>query len=252
MKQTLSLVILTHNSAEMLKPHLAEYANEVDQIVFIDNNSTDDIAGVAKKFNAQLFTRSLNNDFSAQRNSAFAHITSQWTFYIDSDEYVPPELWSEIHRLIESGEFEALSVPRRDFFLGKLLKYGETGHTSLLRLAKTSLGKNRWQRAVHEVWEVPTVNIGTLHSALQHSPHPTISEFLQKLHWYASLEPQSREKYSKIQILFEIAVYPPAKFIQNFFMKQGWRDGVIGCVHALLMSYYSLITRVYLYEAWHA
>lgn len=252
MKQTLSLVVLTHNSAEMLKPHLDEYTKEVDQIVFVDNDSTDDIALVAKKYNAKLFTHSLKNDFSAQRNSAFAHITSDWTFYVDSDEYVPPELWSEIHRLIESDEFEALSVPRRDFFLGKLLKYGETGHTSLLRLAKTSLGKNKWRRAVHEVWEVPTTNVGALTSVLHHSPHPTISAFLQKLHWYASLEPHSREKYSKTQILFEMILYPPAKFMQNFCSKQGWRDGWIGCVHALLMSYYSLITRVYLYEAWHA
>lgn len=251
MKPTLSLVILTHNSAHLLAKHIAEYALQVDEIIFIDNHSQDTIRDLAKKVHAKVITHSLENDFAQQRNTAFSAVTSDWTFFVDSDEYVSPELWAEIHQRIESDEFEAFRVFRQDFFLGKVLKYGETGNISLLRLAKTEIGRNTWQRPVHEVWNVPTDRIGQTTNALLHTPHQNIQSFLAKLHWYASFEPHSRQKYGLLQICFEIIFYPLGKFVYNYLFKQGYRDGVRGLIHAILMSYYSLITRIYLYETWH-
>lgn len=251
MKPTLAVVILTHNSVELLTPHMKEYLKWVDQIIFVDNYSQDAIQDLADQCQATVLTRALKDDFAQQRNSAFSKIHTDWTFFLDADEYAPPKLWHEIQVAIQSGEFEAFSVPRRDWFLGRFLKYGETGHISLLRLAKTSIGKNTWQRPVHEVWKVNTSRIGRLSSVLEHTPHPTVSAFLNKLHWYASLEASSRKKYSRWQIWGEMIVFPIGKFLYNYVWRQGWRDGKPGCIHALLMSYYSLITRVYLYEAWY-
>ena len=252
MKPTLSLVILTHNSTELLVPVLSEYSEWIDQLIFIDNYSADDVAELAKKYSAKLVRRNLENNFAAQRNAAFEHVASDWTLFLDSDEYISAELWQEIHQAITAEVADAIVFPRKDIFLGKTLQYGETGQMYLLRAARTKLGTNKWRRAVHEVWELPATATITTHHALIHNPHPNLAAFLQKLHWYASLEPSSREKYSMIRILLELLFYPPAKFFLNYVLKGGWRDGMAGFIHAICMAYYSLITRVYLYEEWHA
>lgn len=189
------------------------------------------------------------DDFAKERNQILQQSKSDWTFFIDSDEWVPQKLWTEIRQAISANEVDALVFKRHDSFLGRRLNYGEVGAVRLLRCARTKLGKGGWQRRVHEIWAVKSENQLELDTPLEHHPHPTLSEFLAKLHRYASLEPIARDPYSKERIIFELATYPIAKFIHNYLLRTGWRDGWPGLVHAGLMSYYSLITRVYLYEA---
>lgn len=190
-------------------------------------------------------------DFARARNMALEKVTTEWAFFLDSDEKCSPQLWAEIHSIIEQDRYDALLLPRRDYFLGKLLKHGETGKTQLLRIARTKIGAKKWHRPVHETWDVSTKKICLTKNILHHFPHPTLSEFIQKLNWYASLEPKSRrhKKYSLAKILFELFFFPLGKFIQNYLFRRGYADSWQGFIHAFCMSYYSLIVRIFLYES---
>src|SRR3989338_3920878 len=66
------------------------------------------------------------------------------------------------------GNFLAFKIKRSDYFLGKWLKYGETGSAVFIRLAKKDTGV--WRGRVHEVWQVNTA-VAELSNPLLHFPH---------------------------------------------------------------------------------
>jgi hypothetical protein len=122
----------------------------------------------------------------------------------------------------------------------------------LLRIARTALGQNYWHRPVHETWDLPSQLTTVAQHCLEHSPHQSLAAFITKLDIYASLEPLSRTKYSQPRLWWESMIYPPAKFLLNYLVRCGWRDGMPGLIHACLMSFYSLLVRLKLYESWYA
>lgn len=228
-KPTLTTVILTGPNLPAPAELLTDVRQHSDQVIVVNR----DVAG----------------DFAAKRNFGLEQSNRDWTLFLDTDEHCPPALWKEIRSILDDGRVDALVLRRHDWFLGRRLLHGEVGAVRLLRCARTNAGKGRWERPVHEVWNLSGAKIAECATPLEHHPHPTLNDFLRKLHWYASLEPKSRERYSFSRILIEFLCFPALKFLHNFIWRLGFLDGWQGLIHAVLMSYYSLITRVFLYEA---
>lgn len=180
-------------------------------------------------------------DFAAARNAALAKAKTEWVLFIDSDEKITPELKSEITNIcnLESNVYSAYYITRLDTFLKRQLRYGEPGHTKLIRLAKKDFGQ--WVRPVHEVWEGQG-KVGTLTHPLLHSPHTTVASFLDKINRYSTLEAQYRFKLGIKSSIWKIAIYPIAKFKYNYLLRQGFRDGVPGTIMAIMMSFHSYLT----------
>lgn len=189
-------------------------------------------------------------DFSEARNRLLSSAQTDWVLFIDQDEVITPALAHEIKTVLGSRKanyVSAFRLKRQDRFLGRVLKYGETGNASFIRLAKSDWG--RWRGAVHETWEGrgPTP---TLHTPLLHSPHPTLSSFVAKLDHYSTLAAAERYAQHRHPSLLSLISYPFAKFVLNYFVKLGFLDGVPGLIHALMMSWHSYLTHAKLYLLW--
>lgn len=180
-------------------------------------------------------------DFAAARNQLLKTVKTDWALFLDSDETVSPALSSEIARILNlaSSPYNAFSLPRQDTFLGRTLRHGETASVRPVRLVR--VGTGRFVRPVHEVWET-TKPIGALHNPLLHAPHPTISSFLAKINKYSTLEASYRYGEGRHSSLFHIAVFPFAKFLQNYFLRQGFLDGTPGFIMAVMMGFHSYLT----------
>lgn len=246
---SLALIILTKNQSEQVQRTLKTFSADFDAIYILDDNSDDDIKLKLKAFPVHFFQHALENSFAAHRNWILQQVKEDWSFFLDADEELSSNLIAEIRTMIKEEGRVAFSVPRLDIFHNQVIRYGEAGNLRLVRLGQTQLGKGKWQRAVHEVWYFPLQQVGHLETPLLHHSHKNITEFLQKLHRYASLEKAERATKGKWRIVIEMLFFPTAKFVQNYFVKQGWRDGMPGFVYAFLMSYYSLIKRVFWYES---
>lgn len=190
-------------------------------------------------------------DFSIERNKLLSGVSTDWVLFIDSDEVVSSDLEKEIKSRIESPKssyYSAYRIKRLDNFLGLLLKHGETGNASFVRLAKRDWGS--WQGAVHEKW-VGKGLVGTLKSPLFHTPHPSLSSFVEKINKYSSLAAQERYDNGIRSSFTQIILYPVAKFISNYLLKLGFLDGVPGLIHSLMMSWHSFQTHTKNYLLWH-
>lgn len=194
----------------------------------------------------------LNNtgitDFAEARNKELDKVKTPWVLFLDSDETLSPELQAEIEGVVRSDEYDAYYIKRRDIFLGRELKYGETGNAQFIRLARKNFGK--WVRPVHETW-VGEGRVGALKNPIIHHSHPSIASFLDKINLYSTLDAEYRFKSGVKSSLWKIAIYPIAKFKLNYLIKLGFLDGVPGLIMAMMMSFHSYLTWTKLYLLWH-
>ncbi len=241
----ISGVVLTHND-EAILPRCLQSLTWCDEIVVIDDDSTDKTVEVAKKAGAKVFTHSLDDDFAKQRNFGLEKVKNEWVLFVDSDEMVSKELAKEI-QLVISGKRQAESgyyIKRKDWMWGKWLRHGETGNVKFLRLAKRDAGK--WERPIHEVWNI-TGPVGELQHPLLHYPHPHVAQFLEEINRYSTLNAQYLHAQGIRVSWWQIILYPKAKFFLNYFWRLGFVDGTAGAVVAIMMSFHSFLSRAKLY-----
>jgi glycosyltransferase involved in cell wall biosynthesis len=248
---SLTTVILTKNAEKTLERCLKSVAF-ADEIIILDDSSTDKTKEIAHTYNANIIEHSLNDDFAQQRNKAMEQAKGDWLLFVDADEEVTPELVSEITSAISNTNQHqkvAYHIKRRDFWWGRELKHGEVSkvrQVGLIRLMKKDSGA--WEGKVHERFVVNTGEIGTLQSFLNHYPHPTVSEFLQEVNMYSTLRARELYEQKVPSSMFHIILLPLGKFILTYFIKRGFLDGSAGFVYAFFMSFHSFLVRSKLYQ----
>jgi len=242
----ISAVVLAKNEENNLDRCLSSLS-WVDELIVIDDGSTDNTLKIAKNFKAQTYERLLNNNWAEQHNFGLEKATGDWAMFVDADEEVSSELAKEIQiKIKNSSEIVGYYLKRYDWFLGKLLTHGEVGSAQFLRLAKKDAGK--WQRQVHEVWKIDG-KTSQLDNPLWHFPHPSIKEFLDSINQFTEIDARELQNEGKKFSIFRLIANPVGKFIVNYFWKLGFLDGRPGFIHAFMMSLYSLIVRVKMYES---
>jgi len=243
----ISCVILTHNNENKIESLLAN-VSWCDEIIVVDDDSTDKTRDIAAKKKAIVITHALNNDFAAQRNLGLTKAKGDWILFVDSDEFVSQELAGEIQGITQSTDVatQGYFIKRKDRMWGREeLRFGETGNIKLLRLARRGAGK--WKREVHETWEVKGATKTCVHPLL-HSPHPDVKTFLAQINRYTTINAAVFYKQGKRANVVTIILYPVAKFIQNYFVKLGFLDGTPGFIMAMMMAFHSFLTRAKLWQ----
>jgi len=244
----LSAVVLTKNEEGNLRDCL-ESLKFCDEVIVIDDGSTDKTVEIANQLGAKVYTRPLNGDFSAQRNFGLAKASGKWVLSIDADERVGEKLKGEILAEVgrDANPIVGYFVKRGDYLWGKKLKFGETASLSFLRLARKSGGE--WERCVHEVWQVMG-RTKTLTNPLSHYPHQTLREFIHDINFHSDLDVLAKKKEGKRASLFKIIFWPKGKFINNWIFRLGFLDGDRGFLLALLMSFHSFLSwsKLWIYQ----
>src|SRR3990167_10418738 len=108
----ISAVVLTHNSGKTLDRALAS-VKFCDDILIIDDASTDNSLEVVKKYTNHVIHRPLSGDFANQRNLAMREAANEWILFIDSDEIVTDELKKEIMQLVRRPTTDVRSLSYR-------------------------------------------------------------------------------------------------------------------------------------------
>lgn len=208
-----------------------------DEILLIDDNSTDKTRKIAKALGATVFERSLDANFAAQRNFGLGKAQGEWVLFVDADERVSPELASEIQKKIGNTTKSGFRIKRKTFLWGRGLK-GSQDRFEPIRLAKKKAGF--WKRRVHEFWDL-SGNVGTLENWLLHYPHQTLREFLKEVDFYSTLHAQDLKEEGKNANVLKVIIWPGGKFLENWIWRKGFLDGTRGFAVAAMMSFHSFL-----------
>lgn len=226
-------VIAAHNEAANIEACIASvrWAREV---MVVENESADDTVDRARAAGATVMSPIFTTIGSA-RNHAIHKAKTAWIFVLDADERCTPELAAEISDVVLSaGETEAFRVPRRNFFLGREIRYGGWGSDKPLRLFRRELRYNA--NLVHEHIDVTGGRVGEVRQALLHYTYATLDQYFEKFErysrWWAEQNHAKGRRGTAAAVLFK----PPARFVGMYLLKGGFRDGARGLVLACLAA----------------
>lgn len=246
----LSVVVLTHNDEKTIDRTLRSLGF-ADDIIVIDDESTDTTIEKTKKYPITLIKSSLQGDFATQRNKAIRLAQREWVLFVDADEEVTDSLRDEILNILVAPEYDSYYIKRRDYWWNHEVSHGELSSASqvgFIRLVKK--GSGTWKGTVHEEF-VPHEGSGTLKHHLNHYPHPTLAEFILDINRYSTLRSRELMKNGHESSIFEIMTLPFLKFIFTYFVKKGYKDGAQGFAYSFLMSFHSFLVRAKLYQYQH-
>ena len=92
----LSVVVITKNEEACIAECL-ESVKWADEIIVVDDESTDKTIEIVKGFGAKVFVRKMDVE-GTHRNWAYAQARNPWALSLDADESVTPELKIEIEQ----------------------------------------------------------------------------------------------------------------------------------------------------------
>ncbi|MDD5362440.1 MAG: glycosyltransferase family 2 protein [Ignavibacteria bacterium] len=239
----LSVTIICKNEENHLRECL-ESVKWADEIIVVDSLSTDDTVSIAMEYTHKVFLQKWQG-YAKQREFALSKTTNDWVFPLDADERCSPELKDEILSIINSKtNFSGFRIPRKSYFLKKWIKHGGwyPGYIIRLFIKENTVVTDRH---VHEGYEVKG-DVGQLKGAILHYTISSISDYVKKINNYSSL--QALEKSEKKQIKFsDILFRPAATFLQQFFIRKSFLDGIYG----LMVTFFDVITNMLTYvKAW--
>lgn len=234
----LSVVISAFNEEKKIQDCL-ESVKWADEIVFVDNSSTDKTAEIAKKYTGKIFTRPNNPMLNVNKNFGFTKATGEWILSLDADERITPELTKEIKELIahNSSLVNGYWIPRKNIIFGKWIQSDMWWPDYQLRLFRRGKGKFP---GIH-VHEMVTVEEETekLQESLLHYNYETVSQFLYKMDKiYTENEVKHILKGGKSLDWFDAIRMPANDFLKTFFAQKGYKDGLHGLVLSILQAMY--------------
>jgi glycosyltransferase involved in cell wall biosynthesis len=247
----ITLLLLTHNEQENIRKNFdwLDKCPSINEIVAVDDNSEDKTVEAVKKLQSKsllikIFSRGLDNNFSAQRQFGISKSINDWILWLDADE-TPENDFFEFINHIDRNKYYNFAFRRHDIFLGHQLKYGETSSQYFLRLFNKNHGK--FVGHVHEVWQSDQP---VFHSDayINHNSHSTLKSFFTKINFYSDIRAQELKNSGIKTNLFQIICYPKVKFFQNYIFRLGFLDGTPGIILALGMSFHSFLVRA---KLWH-
>lgn len=247
-KKALSVVISVFNGEKYLDDCLKSVAF-AQEIIVVNNSSTDKTLEVARKYTDKIFTRPNNLMLNINKNFGFSKATSDWIFCLDVDEQITPELAKEIKAEIQNPkpEMNGYWVPRKNIIFGKWIEH--TGWYPDLQLRLFKRGKGKFsEEHVHEMVKIEG-EVGHLNEHILHYNYDSISQFLQKLGTIYG--PNEADQFLKRGYNFDwrdAIRFPVKEFLSRFFAREGYRDGFHGLMLSLLMAFYHFIVFSYIWE----
>lgn len=265
----LSVVLATRNEEENIGRCLESVKHVADEMIVVDEESTDKTVKIAKELGAKVFSEPHHEIFHITKQKALDKASGEWILQLDADEVVTPELAKEIGLVIRNQKLEippgkmrlferhqklleirdgrigtgsgglttGYFIPRRNMFLGKPLIHAGVYPDGVIRLVKNGFARFP-QKSVHEQIEIDG-EVSWLGSDLLHYDSPTLKKYFMRLNRYTDLHAEELRNNNVPKNAFYFIIYslfkPATKFFNLYFRHLGFLDGIRG----FLWSFFS-------------
>lgn len=239
--------MITFNNAPTLEKAILSVIDLKDELVIVDSHSTDGTTQIAEKYADKLYQFDTNN---LREKYQFAQdmCTFEWVLFLDADEYLTDELKREIKDVV-FGRYpdtcDGYIIHRRNFYLGREIKYGGWYPDKEIRLYKKN--KGRWEGGIHAKVVVDG-KLGTLKNTYMHTPYLDIGHQINKINRYAEAYAWDQFNLGKRFSLSRMIFGPLFRFFKDYFVKMGFLDGIPGLIIGVSTMYYVFLKQGKLWE----
>lgn len=250
----ITAIILTKNEEKNLPDCLKSIQGFCRRAVVVDCGSTDRTVEIAREMGADVYFHEFEY-YACQFNWAIdsCDITTEWTFRLDADERVTPELIRECEAILSSGGADGITMEATYFFMGRAINHGLSKKRKLM-IFRTGVGRiEDRRRDAHTVLSHGTSV--TAKNRFLHHDFKDLSSYVNRYNWYATREMLDyvefteggktdvntdaairRQRRKKFGLYYKAPMFLRAKlwFIYNYIFRLGFLDGKEGYIYHYL------------------
>jgi len=237
----ISVEIIAKNEQGRIEECIASVHGWADEIVIVDDESTDDTRGIASRYTDSIFIRRMELE-GKQRNFGALKARHDWILLLDCDERLTPELKAEIEVALKSNDpkIAAYWAPQINYLGDVQLNHGgwSSPHIRLYNRKGAS-----WCEAEYDVIH-PGFKItegytgGHLKAKTIHYSFRNTEDFIAKINRYSTMEAYKwfldKRKMSRGKAMWRAW----DRFFRRFISKKGYKDGYYGFVAAVVSSFH--------------
>lgn len=231
---TLGVAVLTLNEAQRLGSCLRS-AGFADQLVVIDSGSTDGTPERALALGAEVHSHADWQGFAVQRTRALQHLRTDYVFFLDADEEIPPALRAEIEAAVASNEDAVWRVWWDEVAFGRPLSRMKPrgGIQRLFRRATLE----RFEGLVHEAPVLShAVAVRGFRTRLLHHSRTSVYGSLRKLAQYVQLGAAKRRAQGKQGGVLRGALMGWLVFLRVYVFQRAMFCGGPGFLYAYFIA----------------
>jgi glycosyltransferase involved in cell wall biosynthesis len=219
-----SIVIITKNEADIIASCIEKARLITDDIVVIDNGSTDDTLVIADTYGCQIHKTAWDG-YGANKNKGIEVAKYNWILSIDADEVPDDDLIKSLHELSLDNPAIVYDIKFRSYFGKKPIHFGSWGRDHHIRLFNRTLVK--WSETmVHETLVLPAnIQIKKISGLLHHYSVKDVKEYDTKSTYYAKLSAKKYYRSGKRANAMKLYISPFFGFVKNYIVYLGFLDG---------------------------
>jgi len=227
----ISVVLGVFNEEDNIKRCL-ESVKWADEIIVVDDGSTDKTVEIAKKYTDKIFHHKSEGYVEPTRNFGIGKAGGDWILLLDADEEIPDKLAKRLREVMKE-DIDYVWVPRKNIIFGKWLKNEGWWPDYNVRFFKK--GAVTWSNKIHSKPEIIGKELQLENDedlAIIHHNYKTVSQFLEKLDRYTTIEAEEFINSNKNFSQSSLITSPMEEFLSRMFARRGYKDGY----HGFLLS----------------
>ena len=208
-----------------------------DEVVVVDSGSSDGTDRIAAELGARVIRNAPFPGHIQQKQFAIEAARHDYVFCLDADERATPALQQRIAGLADAGLRDAYEMPRRNWYLGRVMRRGLFWPDRKVRLFDRRRG--RWGGTnPHDHVLVPTdVAVTRLTDGIEHLSYRDFRHHLRTIDSFTAIAARAMASKGRRANVFDLLVRPPAVFVKSLLLKRGFLDGWRGFVVATMAAY---------------
>jgi glycosyltransferase involved in cell wall biosynthesis len=268
-----TFIILTKNEEVNITDCLTSIKDFAKRVIVVDSGSTDATVSIAENMGAEVYYHEFEN-YARQFNWAIDNldISTKWTFRLDADERLTPELCEELSRLAEehdTDDVNGIVMESWLYFLGRKIKHGCHNKRKIM-MFKTGIGRIEDRKMDEHTVLSEGVSVAAKNRFI-HYDFKDMTHWIHKMNWYATREMQDyfdfvngaacdiegndavtagiRKKKFGFYYKLPLFVRSWMLFIYNYIFRLGFLDGKEGFVYNYMYHrWYRALVDAKIYE----
>lgn len=234
----ISAIVTTFNEVDQIAECLASLS-WADEIFVIDSFSTDGTVELVRaKFPDVVVRQHEYFGSAAQKNYGIDQVNHDWILIADADERVTPELQREIEKTLAGPpEYWAYSIGRRNFIMGKEVRYSGLQRDRVRRLLHRRHARYP-NRRVHTDLSVDGA-VGFLKGKFLHNYIRSFDHMIEKMTRYGVWGGTQLFLEGRKTTQWEIFSHTAAKFLRDYVLNLGFLDGIRGLISVGMHAFYT-------------
>lgn len=251
-------------------------------IYVVDSFSTDRTIEISESLGAKVFQYKWESDsnWAKKFNWALENVPfpTNWIMRLDADEYATDDFITKLRKILPQlgEEVSAISVNRREYFMGRWMKHGGVYPKSMIRILKKGKAfyEDRW---LDEHVEVKNGTIEYINIDLCDNRKISLTKWIEKHNSYSILEAivlmdkeiglfqngddtaskldknslkkrKRKDTFSRLPLFWRAWAF----FLYRYFIKMAFLDGIEGFLYSFLQClWYRTIADAKIWETYH-